>query len=311
MILRPKGRREDGQEMHVLTERLSRESRKSLEESVSPNAPSAPSQASEERTTVIQYLGSTSFSAVFTESQHHPELQELPEPEPDEKDLTISDGKDSLVPRSVIQEGVEVLLQLANMTGHQEAMDRWEGSAFSFGLLPYIEDTIKIAKRSSSSKSGIFSLSERLFLNTSRPLQLQSSTTMQDLPAMILGDSLRWDIVGLMLTEAGLGNIGMDEIRYAPDNESKRADGLDWKSTAKKYVEAGEKCIYFFERLGNLNEIGGYLVMMNYILHTQVYGDAGKSQSIGLLVLGSEQALIRLRPYMYAQIGRYTVPSTT
>ena len=120
-------------------------------------------------------------------------------------------------------------------------------------------------------------LSEKIFISTSKDLVIQSTTVMQDLPPMLTGENLRWDIVGLMLTAAGLSAISLDEV--VTDVEEDKAQEIDWKELARKFLKAGDRCISFCEKVDSLNDVTVWLITKNYILHTQVEGDAGKFSS--------------------------------
>ena len=91
---------------------------------------------------------------------------------------------------------------------------------------------------------------------------------------MLMGENLRWDIVGLMLTAAGLSALSLDEV--VTEAETDDAPKLDWKGMARKLLIAGDECIYFCQKVDSLNDVTVWLIMMNYILHTQVEGDAGE-----------------------------------
>ena len=46
---------------------------------------------------------------------------------------------------------------------------------------------------------------------------------------------------------------------------------------SKRLLQAADKCIQFCSDYGHLNDLGVNLILLNLILHTQVYGDAGKA----------------------------------
>lgn len=87
-----------------------------------------------------------------------------------------------------------------------------------------------------------------------------------------MGENLCWEIVGIMLTALGLSAISMDEVNVYDEFDSQ----TDWKGLAQELVRAGDQCISFCEQFGHLKDIGVTLILMNFILHTPVYGDAGE-----------------------------------
>lgn len=84
-----------------------------------------------------------------------------------------------------------------------------------------------------------------------------------------MGENICWEIVGLILTTLGLSAISMHEV-----DESDLQ--TNWKELAQELVRAGDQCIAFCEQFGHLKDIGVTLILGNFILHTQVYGDAGE-----------------------------------
>ena len=229
------------------------------------------------------YLGSTSYSAVFTEGQSHIQLRDVGDSEEQEQAAIAACHarlKFGLTPAKY-QEGSEVLRLLTELEEYEPVLKRWHGAQCLAALSPFLADCIGTVIQSSSGmsppKSPLVKHAEQVFVNTSNEFVIQSTTKMQDLPEMFTGDSLRWDIVGLMLTVAGLSAIAMEFVNVDFENDKFR--NLDWKDIARKFLRAGDQCIAFCEAVDSLNDITVWLIMMNFILHTQVEGDAGKSAS--------------------------------
>ncbi len=115
-------------------------------------------------------------------------------------------------------------------------------------------------------------LSHKVFLRTSTPYSLNTNITLREYPLSLMGENLSWEIVGIMLTAVGLSAISMHEVNI--DGE---CDSLtDWKDLAQRLLRAGDQCVAFCEQSGHLKDIGVTLILMNFILHTQVYGDASQ-----------------------------------
>ena len=215
-----------------------------------------------------QYLGSTSYSAVFTEGQRHPSLQGLPDRE-EEIPCTSS-----CVTEVRVREGVEILALLLGLDKYEDGLRMWFAVQCTGTTFPGMRECMQAARYQREKKKTLYASSEQIWANTSKPLVFKPHMTMQDMPHLLLGENLRWDMVGLMLTTAGLAAICTDEVTIDPEDD-KRAQP-DWKSSAFRMLEAGGKCISFCEAVDELNIVGAWLIMLNYILHTQVHGDAGK-----------------------------------
>ena len=219
------------------------------------------------------YLGSTSYSAVFTEGQNHPKLQDLPDKESDEACLKCNIRPH--VSRCKIEEGAETLALFLGLSRYRESLKTWLRIQCAMSAFPFMLDCIEdVCVRKPESKAALLSQSERVFLNSSRPLNLKSSTTVQEFTLMLLGDSLRWDFVGLMLVAAGSSAMIHDEVNLDPTGETSRR--IDYKAEAEQLLEASDRCIANCESMGQITDITVWLIMLNYILHTQVHGDAGK-----------------------------------
>ncbi len=224
------------------------------------------------------YLGSTSYSAVFTEGQSHPQLQDLPDTNDDETQAANRAKLKLGLTESNVQEGADILALLYDVKMHLPTYHRGYNIQCVASLTPFVGECIDMIVQklegSHPSKTGLHSFSEQTFVSTSKDVVFQSTTKLQDLPLILMGENLRWDTVGLILNAAGFSAIALDEV--GPDVEKDQNQELDWKNTARKLLDAGDKCISFCEKVNSLNDVTVWLITLNYILHTQVEGDAGK-----------------------------------
>ena len=228
------------------------------------------------------YLGSTSYSAVFTEGQRHMHLHDSGGSD-DEQQVALAAChaklKFGLTPAR-LQEGADVLSLLPDLKRYELALNRWYKTQCLAAFWPLtahcISTVIQTWSATPPSNALLLRLAEQIFINTSNELVIQSTTKLYDLPAMITGDNLRWDIVGLMLTAAGLSAISM-EVPIV-DHEDEEYGKINWKDMARILLLAGDKCISFCEAVDSSTDTTVWLILENYILHTQVEGDAGMSE---------------------------------
>ena len=225
------------------------------------------------------YLGSTSYSAVFTEGQSHPQLKALPDSDCEDSIAACQEKLKLGLSPSILQEGADVLNLLSDIEMYQPGLSRWYKVQCIATLTPFVAACTNMVRQTmegtAQSITSLHMLSEKTFISTSRDLTFQSTTVLQDLPSMLMGENLRWDTVGLILTVAGLSAITLDEVFIDEDEDSN--PNADWKEMARKLLIAGGKCISFCEKVDSLTDVTVWLTTMNYILHTQVEGDAGKS----------------------------------
>ena len=223
------------------------------------------------------FLGSTSYSAVFTEGESEINLKEPPR----SRGMNIRGLQATKVPSvesTKVSEGAKTLSLLADMPRYAQALEKYYQASSLSALAPYVPACTallpEIFKDEPKHAISLATLSHKIFCRTSAAFPMPRDMVMQDYPSFLMGDNLCWDLVGLILTLAGLAAIAMDEVNVFDEVESQ----IDWKMRAQSMVRAGERCISFCEEYGNLNDTGVNLILSNFILHSQVFGDAGNSQ---------------------------------
>ena len=220
------------------------------------------------------FLGPTSYSAVFTEGQSHLSKE-------DGKltnEINIRGWRSSLPPRwdsGKIKEGAEVLSLLAEVSKYKSILNRRDEMCLS-DYTHYISDCIALIPATLKDSHGqpwcLTTLSQNVFTRTSTPCLLEANMSLRDYPSFLMGENLCWETVGLMLSALGLSAVLRDEVNTYEELHSE----TNWKDLAQRLLRAGDQCITFCEQYGHLKDTGVTLIMANFILHTQVYGDAGE-----------------------------------
>ena len=220
------------------------------------------------------FLGPTSYSAVFTEGQSHlskgdGELS---------NEINVRGWKSSVPPSwdsGKIKEGAEVLSLLADLSKHKSILNRRDELCLS-DYTHYISDCIALIPSTLKDSHGhpwcLTTLSHNVFTRTSTPFLIDANMSLREYPSFLMGENLCWETVGLMLSALGLSAVLMDEVNTYEESHSEP----NWKDLAQRLLRAGDQCITFCEQYGNLKDTGVTLIMANFILHTQVYGDAGE-----------------------------------
>ena len=237
---------------------------------VSIGSPKLPNTSSQ----LLGYLGATSYSAVFTEGQK----DIVPKESPENNEAEIEGWQNPRLlslDSSKIKEGAAVLSQLAEIPKYTQALVHFYMISTLGCVAPYIHDCINllpsILTNHGLSEAQLISMSYKVFQRTSSPYSIPDNLIMRDYASFLMGDNMCWETVGLILTVTGLGAMSMDEIDVVDRHEPH----IDWKGHAQKMVQAGNQCIAFCEDYGHLSDLGVTLIFMNFLLHTQVYGDAG------------------------------------
>lgn len=188
------------------------------------------------------FLGSTSYAAVFIEGESHLSVDCTLNKE------TKSSSYDQLSDRyaltsSDVQEGAEMLALLGNLSRYQQAIDRSPHILCLSRLVPFVRECIDMVVRGDTGKlisddTDELTISQKVFLRTATPIDLKDLPNLSQLPNHVMGDNLRWQVVGLMLTVVGLGAISLDEVPL---------EGIEapcrWKDIAKQLLQVGDRYI--------------------------------------------------------------------
>lgn len=221
------------------------------------------------------FLGPTSYSAVFTEGQSHIKIDDHRLC----REISERDWQPSRMPSwssSKVKEGAEILSLLADLPKYEPVLNQWFKVQCMTATVVYLRECIALIppdlKESHSSSNFLATLSHKVFLRTNTPRSLDANISLREHASFLMGEDICWELVVLMLTAMGMSAISMDEVNLYDDSDSQ----IDWKDLAHQLLRAGDQCIDFCEQVGHLNNTGVTLILMNFILHTQVYGDAGE-----------------------------------
>ena len=238
-------------------------------------SPSVTDGTSSYRPSVPGFLGSTSYAAVFAEGHESINVEaELESPE----DISGSKQSSNYFPlgSSKVKEGARILAQLRDLKKYPQTIDRWYNRQCLTPLIPFIKDCIDILMtdellKSSSCDSRLMERSRKVLLCTTTTFDLTDIKKPSDFPFYVMGDHLRFEVVGLMLASAGMGAISLEELSLDYEDE------FQWKDIAKAMLRASDQCIALCQEIGNLSDLGIWHILVNHIFHTQVDGDVGKS----------------------------------
>ena len=224
---------------------------------------------------VSGFLGPTSYSAVFTEGQSHIRIENNKlRGEIDNR--AWQPAKLPCWDSSKVTEGAEVLSLLANLSRYEPTLNRWYEvqclAAITFYIRECVAQIPPDLKLSQGRSMSLTTWSHKVFLRTSTPYSSDANVSLREYSPSLMGENLSWETVGLILTTLGLSAISMDEVSVYDEYDSQ----TNWKDLAQQLLRAGDQCIAFCEQFGHLKDTGVTLIMMNFILHTQVYGDAGE-----------------------------------
>ncbi len=228
------------------------------------------------------FLGSTSYAAVFTESQTQIGLdadQDNGELQHTHSDPTASSlGKDAL-----IKQGAAVLALLSDFPLYGPFIDQWLDYARGLALIaPFMPECMASIKRDlydpfvkAQSGRALLHASEMLFTNGAKPMKMDPGMTFRQYHTLFTGENLRWEALGMLFTAVGLSCL----IMLAADTtvDSPQTGTFDKRTLAHRMLEASDASIAFCEQTGHLNDPGMWLIYENFLLMSLAIGDSSKS----------------------------------
>ncbi|KAL5334335.1 hypothetical protein BJX70DRAFT_378628 [Aspergillus crustosus] len=221
------------------------------------------------------YLGSTSFSAVF--SEHRTDLAF-------EEDSSLSaSALAKSNDRLRLESGLEVLKFLYRSpicdtlirtfySGHLLAVVSY---ALMEPVLDSLKRTFEELKRESNSNDDLEGklrdLVLRISRNSAHPLTSHAAMTVKEYCASFTDGNLRWEVIGLVLATAGTASMSTSDsepefVRAAPDAHAR--DML-----RAQIVEGSNICLGFCDSSASVNELLGFFQYNDMLLKTQYYGD--------------------------------------
>ena len=227
------------------------------------------------------FLGSTSYSAVFTESQGQLDVDIDHAP-------TVADhyNNEKLPTTSAehakkIKQGAQVLAQLRDFEHLRDMYTDWLQEVGDLPLMgpfvPACAESIKmdiLEKFDIDSEQGQLEASKTIFNITGRPFKIPRSCTLQGFHKLFTGDNLRWEAIGHFFTACGLACMNMQyndpRLGFVGRTPPRKL------SLSHRLLDASNACVTFCQETGCLNDIGMLLAHENCTLMSQVLGDASK-----------------------------------
>ncbi|KAL4884575.1 hypothetical protein BJY04DRAFT_168101 [Aspergillus karnatakaensis] len=217
------------------------------------------------------YLGSTSFSAVFSEHRTDIALEE---------DSALSSGALAKShDRLRLESGLEVLKFLYRSPicdilirrfydGHLGAAVSW---ILMESVLISIQKTFESLERGRNLETQLRELVLRVFRSSAHPLTSHAAMTVEEYCASFTGPNLRWEVIGLVLATAGIAlsstaDTDAELVKAAPDAAAR-------EMLRAQVVEGSNIVLGFCDTSASVNELLGFYQYNDMLLKTQHYGD--------------------------------------
>ncbi|KXG45678.1 Peptidase M19, renal dipeptidase [Penicillium griseofulvum] len=157
----------------------------------------------------------------------------------------------------------------------------WKGNGLeshvgAFLVQPFADAVIEeivTVQRSENFRSDLLALSQRLFENSSRIVEIHRLMTLQDFINQYTGPNLRWETMGVILTLVG---IAATEFRapYALYRTEQERQAL-----RTDLIQFGNKCSIFCEALDVLNDVHILFLYQTFQVQSVFYGDQSTLQA--------------------------------
>lgn len=221
----------------------------------------------------VGFLGPTSYSAVFTEN-------------PTSLGIDPSDDTDDVsrlppVSAEKIQQGAEVLALLRDMPLYeklnQRLFDICDGIVVGQPIFRLWIDEMwaEFGQILTEGKpEQLRSLSELVWRNTRQTMQVHGQMTAREWAKSASGKHLRWEIVGLILSMAGL--VAANLSNWDEIFNSLHAQYIDRATFAERMRKSSEFCLCFCYESEVLNDIYICFMFKDLVLVECLKGDARK-----------------------------------
>jgi hypothetical protein len=242
---------------------------------VHPRAASAPPLDHRKHSTVRGYpgfLGSTSYSSIFTESLGNLGVLGL--------DLEAAQTESISIPNDKIARGCQVLALLKDRFLINRFIDRWFELTGGCGVIviqPIMKGWVETMWRDhgavlkEQNPEKIRNLCERIWQNTQAPLIFDGTTSAKQWIGLGTGHNLRWEVPGLICAIVGLSaRTLMDSDSLFREHSTSRA------ALTKRMSEAANTCISFCRECEAVDDMFIWLLLETEPLTSAIKGEGSK-----------------------------------
>lgn len=216
------------------------------------------------------FLGSSAFSAIFTENQRSLGIEDE-EPERSSSPSPVSPEK--------IHQGAEILTLLKDMNVFTVFLQRWfefadsitmprpvyavwiEGISHRFGhMLTNFKDV-----------KDLYSMSELLWRNTQQSIPMDGDTTSMQWASLHTGDYLRWETVSALFSVIVIVSLELSD--WDPAFNMARAIAKDRHDLTDKLRCALETCLSFCRECESITDLYACVMLESVLILESIRGD--------------------------------------
>ncbi|OJJ33437.1 hypothetical protein ASPWEDRAFT_185815 [Aspergillus wentii DTO 134E9] len=238
---------------------LTRQKRKE-KESVTGNRNNT-EESDKERTTA-GYLGSTSFTSVFSTDSNRDIAHAALFP----STRNLLNGNNPSIEQSLVQ------LVCSSISLCEELIRGYYSRSY-FTVIPYplIFETVSRARQylqDSQSDENHAAIAAKITQNSKKPFQISPQTTLDEFYNLFTGHSLRWEFIGVIFSLGGFGALINPSHMISINGDRTKAHAF-----AAEMHTASSACLEICERQPSMNDIIIWLRSSHMILATDLMGD--------------------------------------
>lgn len=239
--------------------------------------------------TKSEFLGPTSFSAAFSETRDGISNCTLDAVNPSNMYLAEDtsnplSNKQNDLELEAVEDGVEILHLLADIRHYRRFIEHQfqhpQGVVIIASLIRTCIDSIAeafdpIFAHPGGCDDALISVSKNMFEATKAPPAVDAGMSPQDFCSLFTGQSLRWEILGLIFALVGISASAISDRDSLLTKDNGQT--IIRRELVEHMLHVTENCLSFCVQTSAMNDFVIWLMYESYIFLTMHDGDASES----------------------------------
>lgn len=221
------------------------------------------------------FLGSSAFSAVFTENKNSLGIEPPDLEHPNEPDLPI--------PPEMIHRGALILTLFKDITLFEIFLTRFFEVGDGITLMRPIyrvwmsgleQFSTILSQYGHENIEGLYGLSELIWRNTRKSIAMNGTTSALEWAALQTGQNLRWETLGALCSAVGLITVDLSEYDSAFRSATARGIAKDRRTMTETMKNAMEETLAFCKYCDSITDVYVCILYESVLLLESLRGDA-------------------------------------